>query len=376
MKTGKQTTGAKRGRSTKGERSTKGTKDAKGTKMLDSPAEGEKLDASVSPAGLASQGARARAAGYRYAFETAKAQALDEDTRTATFVLATENPVKGWDGLEYRDMGGVRLERFRANPVVLDAHDRFSVGRVIGRAEISREHGSLLGRVTFAKTARATEIWELVRDDFVRAVSIGFNVHNVQQLEAGEFYGDKERGIVGPGVVFTDWELFESSIVPVGADADALKRNGMDGGLVALGAPVSRALRGLLDEIDACRRIEERIMAKQEDAGVVPQEDGVVEPVAATTAPAVKSASASAVTLRADLLAICPKGLEAEAEQCVLEELSFEDARKRLAEKNAARLAAVGTPEPEEVVSSAGEGGGPLKVADVPDDVFLRGLGA
>lgn len=154
-------------------------------------------------------------------------RSLDEKTRTATFVAATEVGVRTWEGREHLRMAGARLTRFKANPVVLDGHDRSQVGAIVGRADVKVEGRELLAIVTFADTARAETAWQLVRGGFLRAVSVGFipNRERTVELRDGETDGVGESMITGPAKVVKEWELFEISVVPVPADAGALARS-------------------------------------------------------------------------------------------------------------------------------------------------------
>ena len=123
-------------------------------------------------------------------------------------------------------MSGAGLERFRKNPVVLDTHNRSEIGAIIGTADVSVEDRVLVATVRFAQTERAEIAWQLYRDGFGRAASIGFWEDQTQtrMLKAGETDGDGDGRITGPAWVIRAWELFELSLVPVPGDADALKR--------------------------------------------------------------------------------------------------------------------------------------------------------
>ena len=56
-----------------------------------------------------------------------------DDPDAYRFVAATEGGVRTFFGPEHLDMDGGNFERYRSNPIVLDSHDRFSSGAVIGR---------------------------------------------------------------------------------------------------------------------------------------------------------------------------------------------------------------------------------------------------
>jgi hypothetical protein len=155
-------------------------------------------------------------------------RAVDEEKRTASFTAATERAVKVGPGPgECLRMAGCDLTRFRKSPVVLDSHQRDSIDAVIGRAVMTVRGRELHADITFAPTERGEHAWQLVRGGYVRAVSVGYQVDegSVRQLRAGEFDGDGESRIDGPASVVNRWQVMELSIVPVGADEDAVRRS-------------------------------------------------------------------------------------------------------------------------------------------------------
>lgn len=107
-----------------------------------------------------------------------------------------------------------RLERYRANPVVLYAHD--SCELPIGLASNVRiEDGALRATLTFSTAdlnPEADQIWKNIQARVLRGVSVGFWPHSVRF----ETEDDKEF------CVLDDLELYEISIVPVGSNAETL----------------------------------------------------------------------------------------------------------------------------------------------------------
>jgi len=155
---------------------------------------------------------------------------IDEESRTAEFVASTEGAVPTWRGPEVLRMAGAKLDRYRSNGVVLDAHRMESALDVIGRATVRREGRQLISRVEFdddGPEGRATKIWNKVRKGFLRAVSVGYSIDpdQVRVLKPGESDGRGDNRVDGPAVVVNGWELHEISVVPVPADRDALRRD-------------------------------------------------------------------------------------------------------------------------------------------------------
>lgn len=112
---------------------------------------------------------------------------------------------------------GWQLERYQANPVVLFGHDTSTPSAVIGSAENVRVEGGTLKARLVLVSAETNPVAEQVRRLFVdgalRAVSVGFRAIDVQL--------EKQDGQDVP--VVTKAELFEISVVPVPADAGALR---------------------------------------------------------------------------------------------------------------------------------------------------------
>ena len=109
----------------------------------------------------------------------------------------------------------VRMGRLTNGAPLLDAHDGQSNSGVIGVVE-SASLAPAEGRATvrFAKEdERAESIFRKVRDKIIRNVSVGYRVHKLERVE-------EEDGAL-PVMRATDWEPYEISMVPMGADAGA-----------------------------------------------------------------------------------------------------------------------------------------------------------
>jgi HK97 family phage prohead protease len=106
---------------------------------------------------------------------------------------------------------GWRLQNFRKNPIALFQHDsRFPIGRW---ADLRIEKNALLGRLDLAplKTSdRIDEIRRLVQAGILKTVSVGFQGLKSHPREDGR------------GLVFTESELLECSLVSVPANVNAI----------------------------------------------------------------------------------------------------------------------------------------------------------
>jgi HK97 family phage prohead protease len=264
--------------------------------------------------------------------------ALDDAKRTATFVVATERPVRMWHGVEVLRVSGADLKRFRKNPVVLDTHNAWSIKSILGTAKVRVEERQLLADITFDTTPEGEAAWQRVKSGSLRATSIGYAVDRskTKQLAEGETDGSGDSLVTGPAWVSKKWGLFEITLCPVPADEDAVRRSFYSGG-------ASRGSKTM------------KYPTSENDDGA---EDGAEK---RTPQPAPKSKEeldaerdARIAKLRAEQRAaidtqirgMAPAALKDVAEQCVLDGLSVEEARTALKKAQAERNKPVGTPEP------------------------------
>lgn len=127
------------------------------------------------------------------------------------FIAATEAIAR--DGLII-DSTGWQLDNYRANPVVLWAHDYTGQRPPIGRADISldKESGNLMADITFDSGDQfAADVERKYRAGFLNAVSVGWNT--IEMTPSGD---GRSLGRV------TKAELLDISAVPVPGDPGAL----------------------------------------------------------------------------------------------------------------------------------------------------------
>lgn len=139
--------------------------------------------------------------------------------RTAEFVISSEAPdtygtvfkISGWD-----------LKRYEANPIVAFGHRTYSENpdMIIGTSEVFIEGDKLIGRVRFESAEDnplAEKIYKKVQNGTLRMASIGANPMKGH-------WGDEKLGEDRDVIYFDQQELLEWSIVPIGSNPDALKR--------------------------------------------------------------------------------------------------------------------------------------------------------
>jgi HK97 family phage prohead protease len=144
----------------------------------------------------------------RVLFKRAASPPREVAARTFRFVASTGTLDRDGDIL---DPDGWRLDAFRRNPVILVAHESRSLP-VARAAYVGVVDGQLVLDVEFppAGTTRvADEVFNLVREGFLRAVSVGF-------------VPDDWEPLVGGGRRYTSMELLEVSLVPIPANPEAL----------------------------------------------------------------------------------------------------------------------------------------------------------
>lgn len=155
-----------------------------------------------------------------FGFETRTAT-LDEKSRSIEVVASTA-AIDSYDEIVEQDW---QLERYRANPVVLYAHN--AVGLCgpaedtlpIGHAsDVRLDSGRLVARLHFvdAKASPMAErVWEGIKQGSLRAVSVGFRPHaSIEEERDGKKIVHLRQN-----------ELYEISVCPIPANPEAVARS-------------------------------------------------------------------------------------------------------------------------------------------------------
>jgi HK97 family phage prohead protease len=134
------------------------------------------------------------------------------ERREADFVASTE-AIDAYEEIVEQTWD---LARFNSNPVVLYAHQsrELPIG-VCSRVEVvGGQLECTIRFVTEDKNPKAEQVWKMVRDGELRAVSVGFvpKSYRWEKREGQEV------------LVFSDNELHEISVVPIPANAEALAK--------------------------------------------------------------------------------------------------------------------------------------------------------
>jgi len=141
------------------------------------------------------------------------------ESRSAEFVISSESVDA--HGTVFR-MDGWDLDRYAKNPIVLYGHRSGSDNPddIIGTSEVFIRDNQLIARATFedAETnPKAEKVWRKVQNQTLRMASIGAKILD------GHF-GNRANEEDPDVLYFTRQQLMEWSIVPIGSNPDALKR--------------------------------------------------------------------------------------------------------------------------------------------------------
>jgi HK97 family phage prohead protease len=143
-------------------------------------------------------------------FDRASAKTAE---RTVDMSFSSELPVERWYGMEVlsHDAAAVDLERLssgRANLLV--NHDPDDWVGVIESARIDGKDKVGRATVRFGSSARATEVFNDVRDGILSSVSVGYRRMDMKLTRTSEEDGDE--------YTVTRWTPFEVSLVTIPAD--------------------------------------------------------------------------------------------------------------------------------------------------------------
>jgi len=152
-----------------------------------------------------------------------RADRIDPEARTAEVVFSTGAAVDRfdwWTGKRYIETlslepGHVRLKRINNSAPLLDAHSSYELRNQIGvvvPTSARIEGGKGTATVRFSKRADVEPLFQDVVDGIVRNVSVGYKVHKFE-ITAEEGKPELRHAV--------DWEPYEISAVPMGADDGA-----------------------------------------------------------------------------------------------------------------------------------------------------------
>jgi len=134
---------------------------------------------------------------------------INEESRTISAALSSEQPVERWFGNEVLDHSAEAIDLSRAADglPMLFGHDNSQPIGIIENLRLDSDK-KLRGDLRFSpNNQRANEVWADVRDGFLKNVSIGYRINEWVENETDNT------------VRATRWQIYEGSIVPVPADS-------------------------------------------------------------------------------------------------------------------------------------------------------------
>ncbi len=164
-----------------------------------------------------------------YRANQTRAKTVNAANRTVQVLITTETPVLEYDYNRDEYVHRVLLTSGAILPAnnqipLLDCHNRESIHDVLGSARsLTKEADGVAGTLHFSSIA--TQQWGLVTEGHTTDVSAGFRVLTETYIPAGETRTIDGRSFTGPLNVATSWQLFECSLVPIGADQEAKLRS-------------------------------------------------------------------------------------------------------------------------------------------------------
>lgn len=158
----------------------------------------------------------------------AEVGAVNDDKRTVDLIFATAKAdVLRWDwetGKRFferlsLDPKHVRMQRLQSGAApLLDSHSAYSIAHQIGVVDSADlEAKRAIASVRFSKRADVEPFYQDVRDKIIRNVSVGYRVFRFEDL------AENREGL--PVRMAVDWEPYEISMVPMGADSGARTRS-------------------------------------------------------------------------------------------------------------------------------------------------------
>lgn len=143
---------------------------------------------------------------------------IDETTRTAELSFSSELPYMRWFGAEIlsHDDGAIDLKRLQEIGVLLFNHHRdYVLGKIL---DVSIVDGRGIAKVQFDEDDEADKIFQKVKNETLKGVSVGYMVDVWEEVSAGN--KSTNGKFEGPCSIATKWTPYEISIVSVPADAD------------------------------------------------------------------------------------------------------------------------------------------------------------
>lgn len=127
-----------------------------------------------------------------------------------------------WEELSLKE-GEIDLSRLNNGAPLLDSHKRDSVMNQLGVVEEAWTNGKVgKARVRFSEREDVEPIFQDVVNGIIKNISIGYNVNKFKEVKAAT---EGKEGKTYRVLKAIDWQPYEVSTLPVGADQDASFRS-------------------------------------------------------------------------------------------------------------------------------------------------------
>jgi HK97 family phage major capsid protein len=153
-------------------------------------------------------------------------------SRSIRVVAASSKPTPmiDWDRWMIVDeillMEGMELPAGRSQVPLLDAHNRFTVDAILGNARDFETVGDKKeATIHFSSIERAVNAETLAREGHLTDLSVGYSRSESFFVPEGEKQIIAGKEYTGPVKVTTKWMLRELSLVPIGADENAVTKS-------------------------------------------------------------------------------------------------------------------------------------------------------
>jgi len=179
----------------------------------------------------------------------------DNDARTIPAALSSEIPVSRWFGTEVlvHESDAIDLSRAVDGLPMLFNHNADQPIGIIRDIRLDAD-SKLRGVLHFSKNAKASEVWDDVRDGFLKDISIGYQIRKWKE--------DAESDTVR----VTDWLIHEASVVTVPADHTVGINRNMEGIMPTENKSGGEDARDDLNVVDL-KVTRERNLKEGQDAG-------------------------------------------------------------------------------------------------------------
>jgi len=179
----------------------------------------------------------------------------DNEARTIPAALSSEIPVSRWFGTEVlvHESDAIDLSRAVDGLPMLFNHNADQPIGIIRDIRLDAD-SKLRGVLHFSKNAKASEVWDDVRDGFLKDISIGYQIRKWKE--------DAESDTVR----VTDWLIHEASVVTVPADHTVGINRNMEGIMPTENKSGGEDARDDLNVVDL-KVTRERNLKEGQDAG-------------------------------------------------------------------------------------------------------------